>query len=156
VAAEEPTDVSTVQLLYCSTLSRGGVGRRWANGLNRGKKRGHKPFSSDRLVFGRPGERRELSIPNALAVRSVQRASPYGWPRSRARRSAASSASVWAWFTQLVHRVGISTGQGESSMPIVLRRSDLVHSELHRQSCALLTRLARRALRSTYRQTPRK
>ncbi len=119
------------------------------------RKRGHKPLSPF-LVRGRPTGRKELSIPRCLAVVVALRGSPYGLPRSRERRRAASSASVCGWLIHCTQFRDISTGHVASNGCSGDSRSPRVQAEHQRQRSARSVRFARRAFRSTYRQTVRK
>src|SRR4051794_18552764 len=64
--------------------------------------------------FGRPTARSALSTPSRLAVCSVHCSSPYGRPRSRACRTAATSFSVWGSLTRWTQSWGRATGHAAS------------------------------------------
>ncbi len=121
------------------------------------KSRRHK---GDRSIYpgylrirGRPRGRNVKSRPSLSAHFSIQAPSPYGRPRVTLRRIASSSASVWGRLTSFPQSRGQGSGQVESRR----RCSAVPHTRRHRldqrHNSARCTRLARSALRSTYRTT---
>jgi hypothetical protein len=106
--------------------------------------------------LGLPWGRRVLSRPSRMTTCSVQAGSPNGLPRVTHRRRAVNSASDCGALTWSIQLDARRTGQGDSKacseeLPR-LQRQRLPH----RQSSARVTRFARKALRSTYRQTVKK
>src|SRR5579859_5676223 len=104
-------------------------------------------------ILGLPRLRREDSKASFAAVRRCQRSSPSGRPRLTLVRTASNSAGVSGRSTRAAQSAGACTGQfsifvshGGICAPARLAR---LH---HGHFAAVLHRLARTALCSTYRQ----
>lgn len=113
-------------------------------------KRCQEPFW---LFLGLPCGRRVLSRPSRATIFLDHDSSPIGHPRLTLLRIAVNSNSLCGSLTYSIQFAVLRTGQAESNclslaVPIAQRQR-----LLHRQSSALDTKLARRALRSTYRHT---
>jgi hypothetical protein len=89
-------------------------------------------------------------------IEKVQADSPNGLPRCAERRSAANSESVSASFTFATQFGKRGIGQAESNAGAGSTGCRQRHSEPQRHASARGTSLARKAFRSTYRQTVRK
>ena len=116
----------------------------------RNAKRCQEPFC---LFLGLPCGRRVLSRPSRATIFLDHDSSPIGHPRLTLLRIAVNSASLCGSLTYSIQFAVLRTGQAESiclslAVPIAQRQR-----LLHRHSSALDTKLARSALRSTYRHT---
>ena len=101
------------------------------------------------LPLGRRGDWRF----RCREITCTQFSSPNGEPRRTQLRTALSSAAVSGLLTRSVHRGERAMGQAESRRGSRSGSSSHRLGEPHLQSSALLTSPARKALRSTYRQT---
>ena len=113
-------------------------------------KRCQEPFW---LFLGLPCGRRVLSRPSRATIFLDHDSSPIGHPRLTLLRIAVNSNSLCGSLTYSIQFAVLRTGQAESiclslAVPIAQRQR-----LLHRHSSALDTKLARSALRSTYRHT---
>ena len=118
-----------------------------------GRKRCQEPFS---CFLGRPCARKVLSSPSRRTTWSDQNAPPKGHPRFTERRSATSSASVCGLLTSSTQSAKRRTGQADrSDLSLVLPQHQRDRLP-HRHSSARRTRFARKAFRSTYRQSVKK
>jgi serine/threonine protein kinase len=111
--------------------------------------------------FGLAAVAQDLSVsdvrssPRAPAARLTHASPPYGRPRSRLRRTASSSFSVMARLTCSSQFRGQGHGPSVSRGVPSATSANRCAALPQRQFSARRTRRARRALRSTYRQTVR-
>jgi len=103
----------------------------------------------DFSLRGRPWGRKADSKPCRLVTRVTHDWLPKGWPRRDARRNASSSLAVSATFTRRSQSSGRSIGQAESCGELSSSGRIRWAKLDHRQSSALLQKLARNAFRST-------
>ena len=112
--------------------------------------------ASRRAMPGRPGERYADSRPRRLAIRFCHSVAPYGRPRWTLRRSASNSLSLSARLTRSSQSSGTSNGHAaKTALSSAVPRQRLQRLD-QRHSSARTTKLARSALRSTYRATAKK
>ena len=115
--------------------------------------RGQESLIGKLRSCGRPRGRNVDSSSRRRAVDSTQASLPKGLPRFRLQRTAAISFSVKGSFTRLVQFGSLGIGHAESSFGSGSGCDIQRNNDPQRQSSARSTKLARTALRSTYRAT---
>jgi len=136
-------------------LGKNGSGKTTLESHQRGQVSLFRPCFGNR-TRGLPLGRMVDSSFSLLAMDSTQPSSLSGFPRCVESRTAASSAFVRGSLTRAVQPGSLDSGQGARSFGAGSGCCSHRHYDPHRQSSAQCTKPARRALRSTYRQTVRK